>query len=161
MLEAAGHSDDDGMALEQFRVENNYGDEVRWDRVIRDLEKVLDGRLALEARLAERRACLPPAPSVAGAGHPSGGHRRQRAVRTPTRWSRCGPPTPWGCCGASPGPSHELDLDIISAKVQTLSSDAVDSFYVRDSVGHKVTDAEYLDEIHRALMFALEGPDAT
>jgi hypothetical protein len=41
-----------------------------------------------------------------------------------------------------------------------LSSDAVDSFYVRDSVGHKVTDSEYLDEIRRALMFALEGPDA-
>jgi [protein-PII] uridylyltransferase len=55
---------------------------------------------------------------------------------------------------------HELDLDIISAKVQTLSSDAVDSFYVRDPMGHKVTDSEYLDEIRRALMFALEGPDA-
>jgi [protein-PII] uridylyltransferase len=55
VLEAAGHSEHDGMAIEQFRVQNNFGDDVRWDRVIRDLEKVLDGRLALEARLAERR----------------------------------------------------------------------------------------------------------
>jgi [protein-PII] uridylyltransferase len=52
---------------------------------------------------------------------------------------------------------HELDLDITSAKVQTLASDAVDSFYVRDASGNKVTDREYLDEIRRALLFALEG----
>src|SRR5690606_27399138 len=55
VLEAAGHSERGGMAIQQFRVQNSFGDDVRWDRVTRDLEKVLDGRLALEARLAERR----------------------------------------------------------------------------------------------------------
>ena len=39
------------MALEQFRVQSNFGSEIPWDRVIRDLEKALDGRLALAARL--------------------------------------------------------------------------------------------------------------
>jgi len=56
---------------------------------------------------------------------------------------------------------HELDLDIRSAKIQTLNTDAVDSFYVRDSSGNKVTDPAFLTEIERALMFAIEGPDAS
>ena len=41
--------------------------------------------------------------------------------------------------------------------MQTIASDAVDSFYVRDGNGNKVTDREYLDEIRRALLFALDG----
>src|SRR3546814_1149777 len=44
----------DGMALEALRVESSFGPAIVWDKVLVDLEKVLDGRLALQARLAER-----------------------------------------------------------------------------------------------------------
>ena len=45
----------------------------------------------------------------------------------------------------------ELELDIRSAKVQTLGAAVVDSFYVRNAFGEKVADAELLKE--------LEGPE--
>ena len=41
----------------------------------------------------------------------------------------------------------ELDLDIVWAHVQTLGSDVVDAFYVRDSLGAKTTDPEHLAEV--------------
>ncbi|HET6664529.1 MAG TPA: ACT domain-containing protein, partial [Acidimicrobiales bacterium] len=50
----------------------------------------------------------------------------------------------------------DLDLDITSAKVQTLGPRVVDSFYVRDGQGAKVADPGVLAEIERALLHALD-----
>jgi [protein-PII] uridylyltransferase len=50
---------------------------------------------------------------------------------------------------------NEVDLDIVSAKVQTLGADAVDAFYVRDHDGAKITDSAYLAEIERSILHAL------
>src|SRR3546814_669173 len=44
----------DGMALEALRVESSFGPAIVWDKVLVDLAKVLDGRLALQATLPER-----------------------------------------------------------------------------------------------------------
>ena len=52
----------------------------------------------------------------------------------------------------------DLDLDIVSAKVQTLGADVVDSFYVRTGDGAKITDAAVLAEVERALLHALDVP---
>ena len=49
----------------------------------------------------------------------------------------------------------DLDLDIRSAKVQTFDLDVLDSFYVQDRDGHKVTDADYLHELERSILAAL------
>ena len=158
VMEAAGHSDDHGMAIERFMVGKNFGEEVRWDRVIRDLEKVLDGRLALEARLAERRKVYSRPRRLPGlVTHPEVIVDNDLSHTDTVLEVRA--PDSMGVLWRITRALHELDLDITSAKIQTLSSDAVDSFYVRDSDGHKVTDREYLDEIRRALMYALEGPD--
>ena len=46
----------------------------------------------------------------------------------------------------------ELDLDIVRARVQTLGSDVVDAFYVRDSSGSKITDADHLAEIELSVL---------
>ena len=46
----------------------------------------------------------------------------------------------------------ELDLDIVSARVQTLGSDVVDAFYVRDVSGSKIVDVEHLAEIELAVL---------
>ena len=48
-----------------------------------------------------------------------------------------------------------LDLDIRSAKVQTLGPRVVDSFYVQTADGGKVTDPDHLREIDRAIVHAL------
>jgi [protein-PII] uridylyltransferase len=49
----------------------------------------------------------------------------------------------------------ELDLNIVSAKVQTLGDRVVDAFYVRDLAGGKLTDPATLVEVERALLHAL------
>jgi [protein-PII] uridylyltransferase len=158
VLEAAGHSDDAGMAIEQFRVQSNYGDDVHWDRVVRDLEKVLDGRLALEARLAERRRVYHRPRRLPGlVTHPEVIVDNELSHAATVLEVRA--PDAMGVLWRITRALHELDLDITSAKVQTLASDAVDSFYVRTANGQKVTEQEHLDEIRRALLFALEGPD--
>jgi [protein-PII] uridylyltransferase len=49
----------------------------------------------------------------------------------------------------------ELDLDIRSAKVQTLGALVIDAFYVRDGAGQKVTDTAQQAEIERAIRHAV------
>ena len=49
----------------------------------------------------------------------------------------------------------ELEIDIRSAKIQTLGDHVVDAFYVRDAAGAKITDEGHLGEIERALLHAL------
>lgn len=46
----------------------------------------------------------------------------------------------------------ELDLDIVRARVQTLGSDVIDAFYVRDSSGAKITDPEHLAEVELSIL---------
>ncbi|MCD9624742.1 [protein-PII] uridylyltransferase [Rhabdothermincola salaria] len=158
VLEAAATTDEDDMALEAFRVEPNYGSTVPWDRVVRDLERALDGRLALEARLAERaRVYARPRRLPGLVTHPE--------VIVDNDLSHAATvlevhaPDAMGVLWRITRALHELDLDLTSAKIQTLGTDAVDSFYVLDNEGRKVTDATYLAEIERALLFALgEAP---
>jgi [protein-PII] uridylyltransferase len=49
----------------------------------------------------------------------------------------------------------DLDLDVCSAKVQTLGRDVVDSFYLRDRAGQKILDDRQLAELERAILFSL------
>jgi [protein-PII] uridylyltransferase len=49
----------------------------------------------------------------------------------------------------------ELELDIRSAKVQTLGTHVVDSFYVRDKSGQKITEPRTLGEIERAVLHGI------
>src|SRR5205823_1833765 len=49
----------------------------------------------------------------------------------------------------------ELDVDIRSARVQTLGTQVVDAFYVVDRSGAKITDPETGAEIERAILYHL------
>jgi [protein-PII] uridylyltransferase len=51
----------------------------------------------------------------------------------------------------------EMDLDVRSAKVQTLGDRVVDAFYVRGPDGSKITDETHLAEVRRALLHALDA----
>ena len=159
VLAAEAYSDDEGSALCSFRVESRFESSLPWDKVRADLEQALAGKLALRARLAERAKTY--------------GRRNARQAR------------PWapfdnkilfdndataastvlevrsldaiGLLYRVTTAMLELNLDIRSAKVQTLGDHVVDAFYVRDSAGGKITDEAYLAEIERALSFALAG----
>jgi [protein-PII] uridylyltransferase len=154
VLEAAAYSDDQGMALETFRVESSFGPVIPWDRVRSDIEAALDGRLALHARIAERARTyarqharpIPPAePAVIFDNVIS-----HRATVVEVR-----APDSIGVLYRITHAIAELDLDIRSAKVQTLGDDVVDSFYVRDRNGTKITDPASLVELERAILHVL------
>jgi [protein-PII] uridylyltransferase len=49
----------------------------------------------------------------------------------------------------------ELDLDIRTAKVQTLGDEVVDAFYVLDAEGAKITDPDHQGEVRRSVLHAL------
>ena len=49
----------------------------------------------------------------------------------------------------------DLGLDIRHARVLTLGNEVVDSFYVRQSDGERITDQSYKAEIQRAVLYAL------
>jgi [protein-PII] uridylyltransferase len=158
VLEAAVHTDDNDMALEVFRVESNFGPTVPWDRVIRDLERALDGRLAIEARLAERSRVYARGRRLPGlVTHPEVLIDNDLSHASTVLEVRA--PDAVGLLWRITRALHDLDLDITSAKVQTIHSDVVDSFYLQSGDGRKVTDRTYLDEVERAVFFAL-GLDA-
>ncbi|MEI7592480.1 MAG: [protein-PII] uridylyltransferase [Actinomycetes bacterium] len=154
VLEAAAYSNDAGMAIEVFRVEPRQGATIRWARVLEDVERALDGRVALAARLQERaklypnktRDPRPPSPPTVTFDNRVSDSATVVEVRAPDRI---------GVLYRITRAIAEVDLDIRSAKVQTHGVDVVDSFYLRDRDGRKVTDPDYLIEIERSILSAL------
>jgi [protein-PII] uridylyltransferase len=146
----------DGMALEVLKVESSFGPTITWEKVVADLESAIEGRLALQARLAERARVY-------------GGRRVQAPIQEPPRVlvdnaaSRNATvvevhaPDSMGVLYRITRALSELDLDIVSAKVQTLGDRVVDAFYVRSSTGAKLEDPAMLVEIERALLHELLG----
>ncbi len=154
VLEASAYSDDHGMALEVFRVESSGGPTINWPRILEQLDKALDGRLALNSRLRERAHVYRRSPRLAD--RPS-----EPRVLFDNELSEVATvvevraPDEIGVLYRITRAIAELDLDIRTAKVHTLGQDVVDSFYLRDANGDKVTDPDYLVEIERAILGSL------
>lgn len=144
----------DGMALEVLRVESSFGPTIVWDKVLADLEGALDGRLAIQARLAERAR-------VYGRRLPPASLQEPPRVLVDNEASRAATvvevhaPDSMGVLYRITRALSELDLDIVSAKVQTLGDRVVDAFYVRRAAGGKVEDPAMMVEIERALLHEL------
>ena len=144
----------DGMALEVLRIESGFGPTIAWEKVVADLERVLEGRLALQARLAERakvyggrsaRVPLQEPPSVVVDNTAS---RDATVVEVHAVDSI-------GVLYRITRALADLDLNIVSAKVQTLGERVVDAFYVRNLAGDKILDPATLVEVERALLHEL------
>jgi [protein-PII] uridylyltransferase len=156
VVSASAYSSEEGRALAEFQVVDRVRDVAPWDRVERDLLRALDGRLALQARVADR------ARAYAG---------RQRAGwRPPTATVRFDNDASQAAtvidvhAGDGIGVLYritralaELDVDIRSARVQTLGAQVVDAFYVVDRHGAKITDPETEAEIERAILHHLSS----
>jgi [protein-PII] uridylyltransferase len=139
-----------GMALEVFRVSPPVDPQRAWDAVLRDLEPAIAGQLALAARLADRaRSHEQWARRLPGVATP--------AVRIDNDMSRAATVVEVvaddavGLLANVARTIAELGLDIRTAKVQTLGPQVVDTFYVLDASGAKVTDERHLAEVCREL----------
>ncbi len=156
VLQAAAHSEF-GIALAVFRVENSFDTPIDWDRVSRSVDRAVHGRLALAARIDER---------IRTYAASAGPRQPQPIVETAVTIDNDSSSTATvvevssrngiGLLYFVTRALGQCDLDIATAKIQTLGDDVVDSFYVLDRSGHKVDDPDHCAEIQRAVLHALD-----
>ncbi|MEZ5166361.1 MAG: HD domain-containing protein, partial [Acidimicrobiales bacterium] len=153
IVEAQLHTEH-GWALEVLRVAGGVGLEERPRQVEDDVRLALRGRLAVRARLIQRArnyryqrvtTARPVEPEVIFDNDLSSSYTVVEVHG----------PDSIGLLYRITRAMVDLDLDIFSAKVQTLGDDVVDAFYVRDGVGEKVVDPAYLREIEMAVLTAI------
>jgi [protein-PII] uridylyltransferase len=158
VLAATALSDDRGRAASRFTVTDPMRGEPPWDKVERDVARAVRGELAIRARLAERAERY-RRPSVrAGATGPAtvtfddGASSSSTVVDVYTADAA-------GVLYRITAALAELDLDIRSARVQTVGADVVDAFYLRDREGGRIDDPQRRQEIALAITHALAAPD--
>jgi [protein-PII] uridylyltransferase len=155
VISAAIHSEE-GMALDEFRVEAGASGVVPWDRVKEDVAKVLEGRLAIQARLDERIRSH-------RRRHRPGVHQLAHLVRfdndasTDATVLEVVGPDSLGLLYRLTRAMSDLNVDVRTAKIHTMGADVVDAFYVVSTNGSKITDPDHQAEIRRALLHALES----
>ena len=159
VITARAHSDEpqlgrESMGASEFRLHVPPGG-IDWQRVVADLERALLGRLAIESRLAERAKT----------------YRRRRSTQAVDP----GPPRVEFQDDASDDATvvevhcrsmigilyritkalAEVGLDIRHATVQTVGSEVIDTFYVRDWAGGLIDDPGHRRELERAVLHAV------
>ena len=154
-VRSATLASEDGMGVEVFEVEPAHEDLPEWSKVAADLERALQGRIALDARLLEReqtyasryraRAARPAEPRVL---FPEGVASTATVVEVRA-------PDGVGVLYRITRALADCELDVHSAKVLTLGHEVVDTFYVRDTSGELVSDPDHRREIERAILTAL------
>jgi [protein-PII] uridylyltransferase len=154
IVQAAIHSAD-GMVVDEFRVTAGASDRVPWEKVTDDVTRALEGRLALQARLEERvrshrRRHRPGLSQLAPLV------RFDNDASTEATVLEVVGPDAMGLLYRVTRVMADLDLDVRSAKIHTMGVDVVDTFYVVDRDGAKLTDNEFQGEIRRALLHELE-----
>jgi [protein-PII] uridylyltransferase len=152
VLSADAVSGENGMALERFRVSSPRDEPIAWDRIEDDLRRAFEGRLAIRARLAQRadtyasRRAVPASTASVLIDNDASSGATVVEVHAPDSI---------GVLYRITRALAELDIDIRTAKVQTLGLQVVDAFYVRTADGQKVTDTGHQAEMERAIIHAV------
>lgn len=154
VLGAEAHSDEQGMAASEFRVSSPHGD-IEWAPIVKNLELALSGRLALDSRLADRAANARPRRATSAEKPLPPSVRFDDSASSNATFLEVRAPDMVGVLHRITKAIADLGLDIRHARVLTLGSEVVDSFYVRQSDGERITEKAYKDEISRAVLFAL------
>ena len=130
------------------------GTATDWDAMRKDMGRLLDGKLALDFRIAARSAgrqqpkVLRAEPSKIVIDNESSAMYTILEVYTADRI---------GLLYTITRTLHELQIPIYVAKITTKSDRAADAFYIRNEKRKKVTDPEQIEEINKALRFCLDG----
>lgn len=145
-----------GMAVQVFEVEPVFGSPPDQERLAGDIEHALDGRLALEAKLADR------ASAYSGGKRAVSAHPAEARVLVDNEASESATvievraPDGIGVLYRITRALSECGLDVRTAKVSTLGHEVVDAFYVTSAQGTKVTGGEHLAEVEGAVLRELE-----
>jgi len=148
-----------GMAVEVFEVEPVFGTPPDRGRLGDDVQRALDGRLSLEAKLAER------ARAYSGGRRAASAHPAEARVLFDNEASETATvievraPDGVGVLYRITRALAECELDVRTAKVSTLGHEVVDAFYVTNARGAKITEDEHLREVERAVLAQLAQPE--
>lgn len=155
VLAAKGWSSDDGLALEEFRIERRLGGEPPWGRIESDLRRALAGEINLNDRLTERArvyagsvrrvSAAPAAPAEVLVDHLASATSTLIEVRAPDSV---------GVLYRVATTLASLGLNIRVALVQTLGHEVVDVFYVVDGNGQQL-DEEAGYRVREAILASL------
>ena len=123
-----------------------------WERFKKDCERVLTGKIALEARLSKKQPLMGGTKTVTSKpdevviDNETSDFYTIVEVHTYDRL---------GLLHNLTGALFDLELSINIAKISTKVEQVVDVFYVRDFEGQKIYDKAHIGEIKEALLFAL------
>jgi len=152
-VRAADAASLDGMAIEIFQVMSRFGSLIPWDRITDSLHAALDGRMAIEARLAARVRAY--APKAARPDLPPPAVRFDDAASTTATVVEVHARDRIGVLYRVSRAFAEFDLDVRTAKIQTLGDLIVDAFYVTHTDGSLLTDPDLRAELERSLLHAV------
>lgn len=142
------------LSLEVLRVGGGVDFDERREQVEDDVRLSLTGGLAVRARLLKRaRAYRFQRVTTARLSAPE--VIFDNALSADATVIEVRAPDSIGLLYRITSALDDLDLDINTAKVQTLGDDVVDSFYVRGPDGKKVLDEKYLGEIKIAVLTSI------
>ena len=154
VLGAEAHSDEQGMAASEFRVSSQHG-EIDWAPIEENLKLALSGRLALDSRLADRAANARPRRATSAVAPAAPTVRFDDTASSNATFLEVRAPDMVGVLHRITKAIADSGLDIRHARVLTLGNEVVDSFYVRESNGGRISDDAYKNEISRAILHAL------
>ena len=141
------------MAASRFKVAPG-ADPVDWAPIVADVQAAIEGRIALDARLAQRsRNQRRPSAARSLAAPPSVRVDNEASATATVVEVRALDGI--GVLYRITRALADLDLDITVAKVSTLGNEVVDAFYVRTPGGAKLTDPDHVRELERAVLHQL------
>jgi [protein-PII] uridylyltransferase len=147
------------MAVDVFTVEPTFDRLPDWAKVERELQAALDGTLPLVERLAEqdrtyargrRPASARPVVRRVTIDNATSERASIIEVRTPDRV---------GLLQRIAATLAASDLDVVSALADTLGHEVVDTFYVRETNGEKLSDQARIHEVRELLEQAIGRGD--
>lgn len=148
----------DNMALGDVRIGGGPGLEDRPEKVVDDVKRALQRRLAITPRLVKRAQTYRYQKNTTARPWTPELIVDNAASSTHTVLEVRGPDS-IGFLFRVTRVLADLDLDIDRGMVLTQGDDVIDTFYVRDAGGEKVIDPEFLSEIELAVLWAV-GSDA-
>lgn len=159
VLDALAYSGD-GMAACSFTLQPPTSGTVDWERVVETARKAIEGRVALSARVRQRAENYARYRRRLAASPPRNDVVIDNEISDVATVVEVHAGDTVGLLFWITQALAELRLDIRSAKVQTFGPQAVDSFYLCDSSGGKVSDPELLREVDLAIRQAV-GQETT
>ncbi len=151
IVSAAAHTEN-GVALSEFMV--IPGSEIDVRRLEEQLERGVQGRLAIDSRVDERRVTYARATKRLSARPAKPSVRFDDAISEASTVIEVTGPDAIGFLYRISRAFAEMGVAIWSARIQTIGDAVVDSFYVTHN-GRKISDSSHQAEIERAVLHAI------